>query len=112
MTYFVEGLSLAPESINQVRRIGRYSQLRDAISAAEASISEFLLNEFQPGMTARMLFNRYQSVGEVPYIFRDDGEITLNLPGFNHFQYASSKCAEIADAHRSFIPVYRTGFMT
>jgi hypothetical protein len=112
MTFFVEGLCLAPESINQVRRIGRYSQLRDAIVAAEEAISEFLVNAFEPGMTAKMLFHRYQSVGEVPYIFRDDGEITLNLAGFNHFRFALSKSAEIAEAHRSFIPVYRTGFMT
>jgi hypothetical protein len=111
MTYFVEGLSLAPGSVNQVRRIGRYSQLHDAIVAAEGAISEFLATEYQPGMTARMLFHRYQSVGEVPYIFRDDGEITLNLPGFNHFRYALSKCAEICETHRSFIPVTRTGFV-
>jgi hypothetical protein len=112
MTFFVEGLSLAQESINQVRRIGHYSQLRDAIVAAEEAISEFLENAFEPGMTAKMLFHRYQSVGEVPYIFRDDGEITLNLSGFNHFRFAFSKCADIADSHRSFIPVNRTGFMT
>jgi hypothetical protein len=112
MTFFVEGLSLAPESMNQVRRIGRYSQLRDALVAAEEAISAFLVSAFEPGMTAGMLFERYKTIGEVPYIFRDDGEITMNLPGFNHFRYALSKCAEIAEAHRSFIPVYKTGFMT
>ena len=95
MSFFVEALSIHPESVNQVRSIGRYAQLRDALVAAEQAISEFLRREFQPGMLPSALYSRYQSHGEVPYIFRDDGEITMNLPGFNHFRYALSMCAEI-----------------
>ncbi len=98
MTFIVEVLSVVREAVNQVRRIGEYQSLGDALVAAERAISEFLSREFQPGMTANMLFDRYQSVGEVPYIFHDDGTITTNLPGFNHFRYALSRCVEICEA--------------
>jgi hypothetical protein len=93
--YFVEGLTTAREIVSQVRRIGEYRSLGEALAAAERAISEFLVREFQPGMLPRTLFNRYQVFGEVPYIFRDDGDITVNLAGFNHFQYALARCAEI-----------------
>ena len=95
MTFFVEGLSTAHEAASQVRRIGEFQALGDALVAAERAIREFLVREFQPGMLPGALFTRYQSCGEVPYIFRDDGDATINLPGFNHFQYALSQCAEI-----------------
>jgi hypothetical protein len=95
MIYFVDGLTTAREVVSQVRRIGAYRSLGDALVAAEWVISEFLVREFQPGMLPRALFSRYQIFGEVPYIFRDDGDITVNLSGFNHFQYALARCAEI-----------------
>ena len=102
MTFFVDGLSNAREAVSQVRRIGEYQALGDALVAAERAIREFLTREFQPGMLAGALFTRYQSCGEVPYIFRDDGDITVNLPGFNHFQYALSQCAEICQRQSVF----------
>jgi hypothetical protein len=100
MTFYVEALSIAREAESQVRRIGHYQSLRDALVAAERAISEFLLCEFQPGMLPSTLFSLYQSHGEVPYIFRDDGEVTMNLPGFNHFRYALARCAEICQYQR------------
>jgi hypothetical protein len=98
MTFFVEGLSIDSASVCRVRRIGEFQGLRDALLAAERIISEFLLREFKPGMPPDTLYSRYKIAGEVPYIFRDDGHITQNLPGFNHFQFAKSRCAEIAGA--------------
>jgi hypothetical protein len=95
MIYFVEGLTIAGEISNKVRRIGEYCSLGDALAGAERAISEFLVREVRPGMLPGALFTRYKSFGEVPYIFRDDGDITVNLPGFNHFQYALARCAEI-----------------
>ena len=95
MIYFVEGLTIAGEIANQVRRIGEYCSLGDALAAAERAISEFLIREVQPGMLPGALFSRYMKFGEVPYIFRDDGDITVNLPGFNHYQFALARCTEI-----------------
>jgi hypothetical protein len=96
MTFFVEGLSIDSASVCRVRRIGEFHGLRDALVAAEKIISEFLQREYKPGMPPEVLYARYKIAGEVPYIFRDDGHITQNLPGFNHFQFAKSCCVEIA----------------
>jgi hypothetical protein len=95
MTFFVDGLSAAHGASREVRRIGEYHSLGDALLAAERIISEFLMQEYRPRMLPTTLLFRYQNFGEVPYIFRDDGETTTNLPGFNHLRYALTKCAEI-----------------
>lgn len=100
MTFFVEGLKIDRAAVFQVRRVGEYQGLTDALVAAERIISEFLEREFEPGMEPGMLFSRYKTSGEVPYIFRDDGEITQNLPGFNHFRFALARSVEIAAARQ------------
>jgi hypothetical protein len=48
-------------------------------------------------MLPSALFSKYEDSGEVPYIFSDDGEVTMMLPGFNHLKYASSQCTEICE---------------
>ena len=100
MAFHVEGLSLAREADSQMRHIGDYALLRDALVAAEQAIREFLFREFQPGMLPGALFSRYEDGGEVPYIFSDDGEVTMRLPGFNHLRYALSQCMEICGEQR------------
>ena len=101
MSFFVEGLTSARESDNQVRRIGEYATLEDALAAAKRTIDEFLAREFEDGMLPSVLFTRYQSAGEVPFIFRDDDDKTVNVPDFNHFQYALARCSEICVSRRS-----------
>ena len=96
MTFLVEGLTSSREVDEQVRRIGEFSRLDDAIDAARRTVDESLLREFSAGMAAERLFARYQSFGEVPIIFRDDDARTLNVSYFNHFEYALKRCAEIA----------------
>ena len=96
MTYFVEGLTISLDVDRQVRRIGEYSTLEDAVSAAKLVIDEFLAREFAPGMSLARLFERYQSAGEVPIIFRDDDDKTMNVGHFNHFEYALARCADLA----------------
>jgi hypothetical protein len=101
--FLVDGLSNVNGVSSEVRRIGEYISLGDALAAAERMISEFLNREFQPGMTRAALFERYRNSGEVPYIFRDDGMITTNLPGFNHLRFAFSTCAELCQISPSWI---------
>jgi hypothetical protein len=96
MTFFVEGLTSSLEPARQVRRVGEYAALEDAVTAAKRVIDEFLVREFAPGMPPAQLFARYQSVGEVPIIFRDDDDKTLNVSYFNHFEYALARCADLA----------------
>jgi hypothetical protein len=95
MTFFVEGLTISLDA-DRVRRIGEYSTLEDAVSAAKLVIDEFLAREFEPGMPLADLFARYQSAGEVPIIFRDDDDKTMNVRYFNHFEYALTRCTDLA----------------
>lgn len=94
MTFYVEGLRKVQGAERQVRRIGMYETIEEAMSASRRAIDDFLLREFKAGMTREALLARYQEGGEFPYIFRDDDN-TINVPGFNHFQYAMTRCAEI-----------------
>jgi len=96
MTFFVEGLTVSLEPDRQVRRIGEYSTLEEAVSAAKLAIDEFLAREFKPGTSLASLFERYQSAGEVPIIFCDDDDKTLNVGNFNHFDYALARCTDLA----------------
>lgn len=94
MTFFVEGLSKHLEPQTQVRRIGEYKTVAEAIIVAHKMIDEFLRREFKPGMDAKSLFALYQTQGEYPFIFRDDDK-TFNVPGFNHAHYAMTRATEI-----------------
>lgn len=94
MTFFVEGVSKHLEPKTQVRRIGEYKTVAEAIVVAHKAIDEFLKREFKPGMDSKALFSLYQSHGEYPFIFRDDDN-TFNVPGFNHAHYAMTRSAEL-----------------
>jgi hypothetical protein len=94
MTFFVEGLSGHHEPEPQVRRIGEYATVAEAIAVAKYIVDEFLRQEHKPGMDAKALFSRYQAHGEYPFIFRDDDK-TINVPGFNHAHYAMTRAAEL-----------------
>jgi hypothetical protein len=94
MTYYVEALGKRNEPQPSVRRIGEFETVPDAIAAAQRLIDAFLRQVYKPGVDAKALFALYQSKGEHPYIFRDDGN-TFNVPGFNHTQYAMTRAGEI-----------------
>jgi hypothetical protein len=94
MTFFVEGVSKHHEPQTQVRRIGEYQTIAEAITVAKATIAEFMRRERKPGMDAKALFALYQAQGEYPFIFRDDDK-TFNVPGFNHAHYAMTLAAEL-----------------
>ena len=94
MTYFVEGLTQEPGGGSNVRRIGEYESLQDAIAAAEEHIDLFLTGKKRDGMTVEDLFFEYGRFGEVPIILTDDDK-TMNVSGFNHSRYAMRRCAEI-----------------
>lgn len=94
MKYFVEGVFRAGLGDAQVERIGEYDNLADAIVAAKRTIDEFLHDQYREGISAGALFVRYQTVGQVPFIF-SDSDTTINVPGFNHFEYAMRRCEEI-----------------
>ena len=94
MTYFVEGLTNFHGGESNVRRIGEFATLEDAIRASEQVIDEFLMAARENGMKITALFLQYQKSGEVPFIFSDDAG-TINVSGFNHFKYAMNRCSEL-----------------
>jgi hypothetical protein len=94
MTYFVEGLTHVPAGESKVRRIGEFETLEDAIGAAQKLIDDFLRKKLVSGMTVAELYEQYQECGEVPFIFSDDAR-TMNVSGFNHFNYAATRCGEL-----------------
>ena len=95
MTFYVEGLTSSREPDQQVCRIGEYASLEHAIAAAKQAINKFLARELKPDMLPSMLFSRYQDFGEVPFIFCDDDDKTVNVASFNHLQYALARCGEL-----------------
>jgi hypothetical protein len=99
MTFYVEGLSKHLEPQPQVRRIGEYDTVAEAIAVAHRLIDGFLRREHKPGMDAKALFSLYQAQGEYPFIFRDDDN-TFNVPGFSHGHYAMTRAAEICSGKK------------
>jgi hypothetical protein len=101
MTFYVEGLTLSREPEQQVRRVGAYETLESAIAAAKQVINEFLARELKPDMLPSMLFSRYQECGEVPVIFCDEDDKTVNVAAsFNHLHYALARCGEMNASKR------------
>ena len=94
MTYFVEGVSKHHEPQPQVRRLGEYETIVEAITVAQKAIEQFLRSEFKRGMDAKKLFSLYEERGEHMFIFQDEAA-TLNVGGFDHADFAKTRAAEI-----------------
>lgn len=94
MSFLVEGVNKSLEPKAQVRRIGEYEKVEEAIAAAKRTIDEFMLREFKPGMEAKALFARYHDQGEYPFIFRTEDR-TISVRGFSHAQYAMSVATQL-----------------
>lgn len=94
MAFFVEGISNHLEPQPQVRRIGEYRTVAEAIAVAQKAIEQFLRGEFKRGMDAKKLFSLYEERGEHTFIFQDEAK-TFNVPGFDHVDYARTCAAEI-----------------
>jgi hypothetical protein len=94
MTYFVEGLIKRHSGQHEVRRIGEYETLDDAVRASEQTIDGYLQGMSEPEMAAADLFSKFENFGEVHFIFRD-GDETLHGIGFNYYKYAMIRCGSI-----------------
>jgi len=94
MTYFVEGVSKHLEPEPEVRRIGEYETVAEAVAVAKQAIEQFLRGEFKRGMSAKKLYALYEERGEHMFIFQDEAK-TFNVPGFDHADCARTLTAEI-----------------
>ena len=100
MTYFVEGLTNVHGGEGNVRRIAECETLEDAIRTSQQVVDEFLIARRDDGMTATDLFSEYRKFGEVPFIFVD-GDVTVNVTGFNHLHYAMIRCGVLCTRSES-----------
>ena len=94
MTYFVEGVSKHNEPEQQVRRVGEYEMVEEALTVAKKAIEQFLRGEYKRGMAAQELVSCYEERGEHMFVFQDEAG-TFNVPGFDHLKYARSRAEEI-----------------
>ena len=94
MTYFVEGVSKHDQPEPEVRRVGEYETVTEAMAVAQKAIEQFLRKEFKRGMSAKKLFALYEERGEHMFIFQDEAG-TFNVPGFDHLDRAMTLAAEI-----------------
>ena len=94
MKFLVEGVNRFLEPDAQVRRIGEYETVEEAIAAAQQVVDEFLRRNFKPGIDAMSLFRLYQAQGEFPFIFRTDDR-TINVRGFSYAFYAMERATKM-----------------
>jgi len=94
MKFFVQGITRLDDARTSVRQVGEFATHDEAIAASKRMIDDFLAREHKPGMNAALLYGRYQRFGESPFIFGDAGH-TMDARGFNHLQYAKTRCDEI-----------------
>jgi hypothetical protein len=94
MMFVVEGLTNFHGGESNVRRVGEFEILEDAIRAAKQIIDGFLMGRYKAGTNASTLFSLYQKSGEIPFIFSDEPD-AINVSGFNHFEYAMNRCGAI-----------------
>jgi len=94
MTYFVEGVSKHLDPEPEVRRVGEYETVEEAIAAAQEAIEQFLRKVHKRGMSAKKLYTLYEEEGEHMFVFQDEAK-TFNVPGFDHADYARTLAAKI-----------------
>ena len=99
MTYFVEGVSKHGEAEPEVRRVGDFATLEEAVAVAQQAIEEFLRSQFKRGMIAKRLYSIYEEQGEHMFIFQDEAK-TFNVPGFDHADYARTLAAKLCGRAR------------
>jgi hypothetical protein len=101
MSFVLEGLTLSRAGDDKVRRIGQYATVTEAVAVAKHVIDEFLYREFRQGMLPSEILAHYKEFGEVPVIFRSEQNETVNVPDFNHIQYATARCMELSISRRA-----------
>jgi hypothetical protein len=94
MLFYVETYNKADNAEKALQHIGDYETLPEAIAASKRTIDGALLLEYKAGMSGVQLFEKYQSYGEMPCIFRSDDQTLANL-GFNALKYAKERALEL-----------------
>jgi len=82
------------KALEEVAHAGEFESKDEAVACAKRTVDAFLLREYLDGMGSTQLFDHYKDKGDHPCIFKD-GDATVNVPGFNHLQYALNRSLEL-----------------
>jgi len=98
MSFYLDAVSKLPNRKLKARRVGEYLTREEAVAAAKQLIDDFLYHEYRKGaghgINAQKLLELYEKTAEAPYIWRKR-QVSTNMPGFDHKEYATRRCAEI-----------------
>ncbi len=94
VSFVVDSLIRVNDVGRPPQRLGEFRTLEEAYAASRRSIDEFLSHEVKPGMSAKILYERFRQYGAVPFIFGDNDENT-DLLNFNPIKYALTRCEEM-----------------
>jgi len=94
MKFILSVMSRKPDAGGNVRHIGDFDRLEDAIAATKQVVDEVLNRVYTAGMTSAQVLEKYRAEAATPIISRDD-EGTMNASSFNHFQYAKMRSEEL-----------------
>lgn len=72
---------------------GKYETEEEALSVCRKIVDDYLLNAYQPDITAKELYESYVCHGEDPFIRGGDGKGT----GFSAWSYAEKRSIEIVE---------------
>jgi hypothetical protein len=94
VSFFVDSLIRVNDVGRPPQRLGEFRTREEACAASRRSIDAFLLQEFKPGMPAKLLYERFRDYAAVPFIFGDNDE-NSDLLSFNPIKYALTRCEEM-----------------
>ena len=78
--------------------LGTYATLEEALAVCRGRVDQSLKEQYQPGMSAEDLYNRYTSFGDDPFIVVTDG--TAKGAEFSAWRYAKERCDAISGPER------------
>jgi hypothetical protein len=94
VSYFVDSLVRVKDVGRPPQRLGKFRTREEAYAASRHSIDRFLSLEFEPGMPAKILYERFRNYAALPFVCGDDADISDFL-NFNPIKYALERCEEI-----------------
>ena len=75
---------------------GVFATAEEALAACRSIVDGFLIDAFEPGMSADALYESYTAFGEDPFIIPVDSGVAPVM--FSAREYARRRCTEIAVA--------------
>ena len=79
---------------DEIYTLGEFATADLALEQCRRIVDEYLASDYEPGMSAAVLFFRYQSFGEDPIVVGGESDEIK----FSGWDYAKTRCDEICSA--------------